>query len=50
MPWRQLVLPAIIIGMAAFLIELTDEPWQTGLTAAGGAIVVLWLWNRTGGP
>ena len=49
MPWRSLVYPAIIIGVAALLIETTSEPWQTGLTATAAVLVTLWVWDKTRG-
>jgi hypothetical protein len=49
MPWRSWLYPAVIIGVAALLIEATEEPWQTGLTAGVAVLVSLWLWDMTRG-
>ena len=50
MEWRRALTVGAIVGLAALLIEATNEPWQTGLTAAAGVVIVLFLWNwRNGG-
>ena len=46
MKWRRYSGPALVVGVAALLIESTKEPWQTGLTAAASLWLLMWIWER----
>jgi len=43
--WRSYIGPAMLVGVAALIIENTDEPWHTALTASTVMLFTLWLWD-----
>ena len=48
--WVTVAAAALVVFVAAVIIESTNEPWQTGLTAAGGIVILYALHEwRNGG-
>jgi len=48
--WRSYIGPAVLVGVAALIIETTNEPWHTALTASIAVLVTLWLSDVTRTP
>lgn len=49
MNWRRLAWIGLIVAGAAFIIELTGEPWQTALTAGAAVVISLIIFDMTKG-